>query len=135
MHYRLSAGKAAGKEFPIPHEKLLGKSLRIKVLELLALCGSDGLHAYGIAEKLDVTHGSLYPALARIVAAGEVTVVVDEALRHGQTSKRYVISQDGLRSAQAANGVKPQRIGIKGGAATTPRARSSAARRDRPVTG
>lgn len=89
------------------NRKLFGKSLRIRVLELLALYGSEGLHAYAIAEELDVTHGSLYPALARVLAAEEVEVEVDPVPRHGQTSKRYIITSEGLRAARSAYGKKP----------------------------
>ncbi|MDQ6839682.1 MAG: helix-turn-helix transcriptional regulator [Actinomycetota bacterium] len=89
------------------NRKLFGKSLRIRVLELLALCGSEGLHAYAIAEKLNVTHGSLYPALARVLAAEEVEVEVDHVLRHGQTSKRYIITSEGLKAARCSYEKKP----------------------------
>jgi DNA-binding PadR family transcriptional regulator len=93
----------------VTSRKLFGKSLRIRVLELLALCGPEGLHAYAIAEKLDVTHGSLYPALARVLAAEEVEVKVDPVLRHGQTSKRYIITSEGLKAARASYKKKPEK--------------------------
>ncbi|MGH8913365.1 MAG: hypothetical protein ACRDZM_02500, partial [Acidimicrobiia bacterium] len=48
--------------------------LRVRVLMLLTLF-PDGLHAYKIAKELDVSSGSLYPALGRLLGAGHVQAV------------------------------------------------------------
>lgn len=96
------------------YRKLLGKSLRIRILELLALCGPpgpSGLNAYELSRELDVSHGSLYPALARIVAAEEVDVIVERERRHGQVIKRYMINETGKRAAREALNVRSRVAG------------------------
>jgi DNA-binding PadR family transcriptional regulator len=79
-----------------------GLPLRIRILLLLAL-HPDGLHAYAIMKELDVSSGSFYPALARLLGSGLLRVIEGPEIIRGGTrepQKVYVVTREGLAHAR-----------------------------------
>ena len=77
--------------------------LRIRILQLLS-AHPDGLHGYAIMRQLDVSNGSLYPALARLVGAGYLGTTEGPLAQRGDKTERvkvYVVTARGSEQLAA----------------------------------
>lgn len=72
--------------------------LRTRILWLLAL-HDDGLHGYALMRELEVSNGSLYPALARLLGAGHIDIFdgpnVGRGKHKDEPRKHYAITSEG----------------------------------------
>jgi len=101
-------------------------SLRLEILRLLAIHDPEGLNGYALGKALNVSNGSLYPALARVLAAGEARVEAETAPRNGQETKRYFLTDVGKAAGRAGSGspkAAPRRTMVSAAVATRPRSR------------
>lgn len=110
--------------------------LRLRILSLLAIHDSEGLNGYTLGVMLQVSNGSLYPALARVVAAAEVRVETDPSPHNGQQTKRYLLTEAGRAAVKKALAPpKPPPGGHRVPAATRTPALARPRRRAGPLPG
>lgn len=71
--------------------------LRLQILMLLDSY-PEGLYAYEIMRRLETSSGSFYPALSRLLGAGQLDVIEGPMLKRGpvkEPQKLYVVTRDG----------------------------------------
>lgn len=87
-----------------------------RVLEALALAGSDGRHGYDLCREADIKSGTLYPLLMRLEGQGYLAASWQAAATPGRPPRHvYRLTAEGRRLAAEHPAVRPEPQGLPGG--------------------